>query len=287
MDRKEKLLYAFRSVLRPRQVQGGYFFSAEAIEELVATRDAGLDELLAYGYLSEVMQTAGSAADFAYLLPALLERWSRNAASMPDWNDALVAALAKSRLLDDFLTYGQRDAALEFIRAVILDHMDRTPDELGCPPARWPAAFELVHGYGVYAQEVDRLWRLWWDSPEEGRAGMKVAYLSCLALDDTANPVLLRSGVPNSASVLLNLPAKLPPLRWREANIKFLKQALHPENVQRQVQEVAAGGGPASEIASLVHVTLVKEPWRFEIRAEDLTHYLAAGARSAAVAWRA
>jgi hypothetical protein len=50
---------------------------------------------------------------------------------------------------------------------------------------------------------------------------------------------------------------------------------------------VAAGGGVVSEIASLVQAALVNEPWRFEIRAEDLMHYLAAGARSAAVAWRA
>ena len=285
MDRKEKLFYAFRNVPRPRTAEGGYYFTAAQIMELVARRDLGLDASLAYGYLSEVMQTAGSLEDFACLLPAMLDLWSTNYTSMPDWNDALVAALSRSRILDGYVTPGQQNAVLEFIRDVILEHIDGMPRELSRPPDDWRVAFELVHGYGVYAS-LDPLWRAWWQGQTAGRVWAKVAYVSCLALDDADNPVLRLADVSESAPVLLNLAKTVPPLRWSQANVAFLEQELLVENVHRHLQEVGSGGDEARKVAEMIRTALINERWRFDIRAEDLAYYLASVRRSMAPAWR-
>src|SRR5205823_5381620 len=80
-------------------------------------------------------------------------------------------ALVNGRILDGVLTPQEADAVSSFMRAVILEEIDKQRGlsfvGMRARPYRWISALTT---HGVLLPDIDRLWTAWWSFNTVGRA---------------------------------------------------------------------------------------------------------------------
>jgi len=186
-------------------------------------------------YMQDVLYTEIQGPLFAYLLPSCLEAWRDDLRGTRSEYGGFVEyfypLLAKKEVFDQLLTPAQRIAVSQFMRESMLEEIDDqrglTYAGSGARPYRWIAALATQ---GVLLPDIDLLWKAWWTVATTGRAIAVVQYLSCLMYPLGENPVFApwTREAGGGPPCLWEFAGHLYAHRWREENIRFLRETLHP-----------------------------------------------------------
>ncbi|MDQ3031524.1 MAG: hypothetical protein M3Y87_03840 [Myxococcota bacterium] len=225
---------------------------------------------------------------FRFLLPVCLDAWAEDLQGRGPYAgfvEQLYPALVRSRCLDTMLDTRERDAVYAFLRAAILEVIDREQalsfSGMHASPYRWIAAFTT---HGVLAPDVDALWTEWWSLATSGRAVAALQYASCLAYDASHDPVFApwtRDG-GGGPPTLWDYAGHLYEDRWRPENVAFLERTLGAEYVLGRIDAAVEvlRGAPTEEAAAMLRDDLPAQRERLEHRCAELPRLLATPGRA-------
>lgn len=204
-------------------------------------------------YTQDLLYTEIQGPLFTYLLPFCLKAWHEDLrgerSEFGGFVEYLYPVLANREVFNRHLTSTQTAAVSEFMRESILEEIDDQRGLAyvgsGTQPYRWVTALTTQ---GVLLPDVGRLWTAWWSVATTGRAIAAVQYISCLMYSKDENPVFApwTGEAGGGPPCLWEFAGHLYTNRWREENVRFLRQTLHPQG--------------ASEVLSNAVTRLVNEP---------------------------
>jgi hypothetical protein len=231
---------AFGSVTPPQKItQEAHEGNPKHLFRLARLRHGDLAEVSdLWKYMQDLLYTDIQGPLLAYLLPFCLEGWRQDLRGTRSEYGGFVEyfypVLANRQVFNRHLTAAQGAAVSTFMRESILDEMEDqqglTYTGSGTRPYRWITALTT---HGVLLPDVDTLWGAWWSVATIGRAIALAQYVSCLMYPQNENPVFApwtpeRGGGP---PCLWEFAGHLYTNRWREENVRFLKQTLSPQAV--------------------------------------------------------
>ena len=229
-----------------------------------------------------------------YLLPFCLEAWRDDLRETHTGYGGFVEhfypVLANKHIFDEHLTPAQTMVTSEFMRDSILEEIDDqrglSYNGMGARPYRWITALTT---HGVLLPDVDQLWNAWWSIDTVGRAVATVQYASCLMYPENDNPVFApwtrdRGGGPPR---LWGFGEHLYNHRWLEANVKFLRETLNPQEVEEALNRAVArlGGQPEHEIARKVQRDVPGCIETLAVRCAELPRLLGTQESAALFSW--
>lgn len=184
-------------------------------------------------YMDDVLYGDIQTSLLVHVLPFCLRAWHEylrdEKFECPGFAELFYAVLAKKEVFAGILIDDQREAVLEFMRGSILEEIDAQEhlhfEGYPATPYRWIRALMT---YGVFAPDIEHLWRDWWSIGTIGRAIAAVQYISCLVYPKDSNPVFApytreRGGGP---PCLWEFDGYLYGSSWQIQNVEFLRNLL-------------------------------------------------------------
>ncbi|GEM_PF-3649522 len=235
-----ELYEAFGHVPPPKTIphhREGCCGSDDYYARLVRKHRSSLDASDFGMYLPHVLLPGnGTAEDFSYFLPRLLELWVLYLPEGTVVDDWLFTKLLEDGFIHRRLAPELREAIIRFVDRTFLSLVDdvraidepRNTSPVTARPA-WPAIWYTRGQLGPIAH----LWSDWWGFRTLGRARAAAQFASCLVTLDESNPLFLpwtRDGGGGPPSLLEDLSIGFSP-GWLPENVEEFKRRLTPESL--------------------------------------------------------
>jgi hypothetical protein len=276
---------AFGDPKAPEQIwQTPFDYDPEHLHRLAQLQPndepAGIDLL---DYALDIQYETVQRNLFSFVFPFCLRAWRDELKGHSPHYGAFVEhfypALVDGRIFESVLTAPQCAAVSSFIRAAILEEIDRqhalTFAGSRAAPYRWIGALTT---YGMILPDIERLWSRWWSVETRGRAIGAVQYISSLVFGEDENPVFA-PWTPEAGGgppCLWAFAGHMYRHRWMETNIAFLADVLTPAKVLCVLELAIAqlASQPEHEVAIRVLAGAANREQVLRMRCEELPRIL-------------
>ena len=289
------LLEAFAGVRKPKQIepcsQGCCGTPEEFLEMLTCSRERLTWEQL-WSFVMHYSTTVGTAADFEYLLPAILKTWGEQSptAENSGYSDYVFSTLTGSRQFKKpglmQLAPPLREAAGEFMCDVFLSRMRAMPALRTATRTEARPAYQLIGelaAFGGVCDQIPALWNKLWRLDEVGLAWSGLLYLGCLFFTEQDNPLFApwnskHGGGPPPLWEASYYPSGEIP--WLPQNCAFLETELSIQMVETSLGLIRKQLPQQADILDAFTTQLTANRDLIELRCLLLPEILGAEARS-------